>query len=129
MTIPKVPGAAKPYVYERYWSRVHELSVITAIEVVQPDSDLGLVPRPEYHVSVTGLKYLAEAPYRVSDSRGRYAMKLFGFEGYTEDNHVPDGKARNYWRPVDDKMAGEICRCVEREPAVREMKGDYVWRG
>ncbi|HZF28716.1 MAG TPA: hypothetical protein VE907_06345 [Gammaproteobacteria bacterium] len=117
------------YVIEKYYNRGQELQVITAIEMVEPD-DLVVRPRrAEFHVSVSGLKWMAPAPYRVSDSRARWAMKQFGYAGYTEDNHVPGGIARNYWRPVDDHFQGEVCKCLEREPTMREMKGDYVWRG
>lgn len=119
----------QPYVIEKYYNRGQELQVITAIEMVEPDGVVKLAPRAEFHVSVSGLKWMAPAPYRVSDSRARWAMRQFGFDGYTEDNHVPDGIARNYWRPLADHLQGEVCKCLEREPAIHAMKGDYVWRG
>ncbi|AHC47973.1 hypothetical protein AX27061_3513 [Achromobacter xylosoxidans NBRC 15126 = ATCC 27061] len=46
-----------------------------------------------------------------------------------EDNHVPSGRVRNFWRPVADRWAGYECPCQENEPAMREDKGDFVWRG
>lgn len=125
------PGGPRfaPYAIEKYYNRGQELQVITAIEVVLPDSEIVLEGRPEYHVSVSGLKWMADRIYRVSDSRARWAMKQFGYADFTEDNHVPDGLVRNFWRPIDQRYVGEICKCVEREPAIRTMKGDYVWRG
>jgi hypothetical protein len=44
-------------------------------------------------------------------------------------NHVPSGRVRNFWRPVADHLSGYECPCVADEPAIREDKGDYVWRG
>lgn len=121
------PGGFAPYVIERWYNRGQELQVISAIERVNPE-DVGGA-RLEYHLSVTGLKYRGPGPYRVSESRARFALKCFGFDGSTQDNHVPGGLARNYWRPVEDRLQGQECPCVETEPAMREMKGDYVWRG
>lgn len=121
------PQGRAPYVIERYYNRGEELQVMTAIERVDPED--GGEPRLEYHLSVSGVKYRAPRPYRVSDSRGRFACKCFGFEGYTEDNHAPHGKVRNYWRPVEDRLQGIECPCLDTEPAMREMQGDYIWRG
>ena len=46
-----------------------------------------------------------------------------------EDNHVPGGFVRNFWRPVADRFSGYECACVATEPAIVEDKGDFVWRG
>lgn len=118
----------KPYVIERYYSRGEEAQVLTAIEMVHEDGTIVAPLRPEYHLSVSGLKWMATQPYRVSESRARWLLRQFGAEGFTEDNHAPHGIARNYWRPVADQFAGQICECVKSESAIKEMKGDYVWR-
>jgi hypothetical protein len=120
------PGS-KPYVLERYYNRGQELQVMTSIEVVEQDDHSP--PRPEYHLSVSGLKHLAALPHRVCESTARWALKQFGFDGFTEDNHAPHGLVRNYWRPVADQFAGQVCACVKDEPTIKEMQGDYVWRG
>lgn len=121
------PDGAVPYVIERWYNRGQELQVLSSIESVDPEDGSGR--RLEYHVSVSGLKYGADRPYRVSDSRARFALKAFGFDGYTEDNHVPHGIVRNYWRPIEDRLQGIECPCVDEEPAFREMQGDFTWRG
>ena len=33
----------------------------------------------------------------------------FGVEGALEDNHVPGGLVRNFWRPVADHLEGREC--------------------
>jgi hypothetical protein len=119
-------GYSRPYAIERWYNRGQEMQVLSAVEVVKPE---GAAARPEFHISVSGLEHQALVPYRCSDSRARWALKAFGFEGWLEDNHVPGGLARNFWRPVADPLVGEVCPCVATEPAIREMQGDYVWRG
>jgi len=117
---------AKPYAIERWYNRGQETQVFSAVEVILPEG--ARETRPEYHVSVSGLKHGAAENYRCSDSRARWVLKEFGLDGWFEDNHVPHGLVRNFWRPVADPLVGDVCSCVESEPAVREMKGDYVWR-
>lgn len=118
---------ALPYAIERWYNRSHQVQVVSSIENVQPEG--GAEPRHEYHLSVSGLKNGAVRIYRVSDSRARWALRVFRFEGWFEDNHVPGGLVRNHWRPIADPLVGQVCVCVDTEPAIREMKGDYVWRG
>lgn len=120
-------GYARPYAIERWYNRGQEVQAVSAIEIVLPEG--AKEGRPEYHISVSGLAHGAERPYRCSDSRARWVLKQFGLEGWFEDNHVPHGVVRNWWRPVAEPKVGEICACVESEPTMREMKGDYVWRG
>lgn len=54
-------------------------------------------------------------------------LKQFDAIGFTQDNHVPSGKVRNYWRPIAEN-ANPVCHCVESEPKITEDKGDFVWR-
>ena len=117
---------AKPYAIERWYNRGQETQVLSAVEVILPEG--ARETRPEYHVSVSGLKHGATKNYRCRDSRARWVLKEFGLDSWFEDNHVPHGLVRNFWRPVADPQVGDVCSCVESEPAVREMKGDYVWR-
>lgn len=51
-----------------------------------------------------------------------------GLEGAEEDNHVPHGKVRNFWRPVAELLVGKECECKAEEPVIREDKGDFIWR-
>ncbi len=117
----------RPYAIERWYNRGHEVQVMSSIENVQPEANVEA--RHEYHLSVSGVKFGANRIYRVSDSRARWAMREFRFDEFFEDNHVPGGLVRNYWRPVADPLVGQVCVCVEREPTMREMQGDYIWRG
>lgn len=120
-------GYGTPYVIEKYWNPSQEVQAITSIEVVRPEG--GGEPRPEYHVSVSGFAPDGQAPYRVSESRAQWALQQFSAAGFLEDNHVPNGVVRNFWRPVADPAVGEVCKCVDEEPAMHEMKGDFTWRG
>ena len=97
------------------------LSVLSAVEVAHDPGtpDLG----PEYHISVS------LSGERCSSAEALWVLHQFDLDDAKEDNHVPNGKVRNYWRPVADNLSGFECRCVGDEPAMREDKGDFTWRG
>lgn len=97
------------------------LFALSAVEVAREPGkpDLG----PEYHLSVS------LNGQRCSSSDALWTLQSFGLTDAKEDNHVPSGRVRNFWRPVADHLSGFECPCVDDEPAIREDKGDYVWRG
>ena len=97
------------------------LFALSAVEVAKDPHgpDLG----PEYHLSVS----LNGGRCPASDAL--YVLASFGLEDAKEDNHVPGGFVRNFWRPVNDNLSGYECKCVDEEPAMCEDKGDFVWRG
>ncbi len=95
--------------------------VLSAVEVAEEPGKPSL--GPEYHLSVSS------NGRRCSSSTARIVLADFGLEDAKEDNHVPGGKVRNYWRPVADHLSGYECPCVDTEPKMVEDKGDYVWRG
>lgn len=97
------------------------LYVISAVEVAK-DAD-GIDRGPEYHISISKRKR------RCTSQEAKEVLRQFGMEGAEEDNHVPHGVVRNFWRPVADNLVGLECRCKAEEPAIVEDKGDYVWRG
>ena len=66
---------------------------------------------------------------RCDTAAAKWVKRQFNLEDATEDNHVPGGVVRNFWRPVADNLSGYQCPCVKTEPAIREDKGDFVWRG
>lgn len=104
------------------WEHPNGLFVLSAVEVteVEPGSEeLG----PEYHISVSRMGQ------RCSSAEALWAMAQFDLVDATEDNHVPSGCVRNFWRPVADRLSGYTCPCQDHEPAIHEDKGDYVWRG
>lgn len=94
-----------------------ELCVISAVEV--PEKEIGF----EYHISITknGMK-------RCDSQEAKWVLKQFGLDGFEEDNHVPYGIARHFWRPVAEKLVGMECKCKNTEPTIIEDKGDYIWR-
>lgn len=99
------------------------LSVISAVEV----ADDGKIDKgPEYHLSVA--RQTPNGPRRCTSDTARWVRRQFGLEGAEEDNHVPGGVARNFWRPVADPLVGLECECKDEEPAIVEDKGDFVWR-
>lgn len=117
------------HVIERWFHKGQLLSVLTAVEAVEPDK--GKAARPEYHISISRLAVIRGEVViaRVDSATALEVLRQFGAEGFLEDNHVPHGKVRNFWRPVAGNYVGEVCKCQETEPEIREDKGDYIWRG
>lgn len=105
---------------------IHDASMLMVISAVEFVDD-GKVNGPEYHLSVSR-QHPTLGTRRCSSAEARWAMVQFRVEGAIEDNHVPHGLVRNFWRPVADPMVGRECLCVEGENAIREDKGDFVWR-
>lgn len=118
----------RAYAIERWYNRAHEVQVLSAVEVSTEMS--GVIPAtPHYHLSISKLVYLAYRPERCSSAKARWVLEEFGMDGALEDNHVAHGIVRNFWRPVAEPSVGKQCPCVDEEPAIREDKGDYIWRG
>ena len=120
------PAAAwiGPLDAERY------VQVFSAVEVARDPGqpDLG----PEYHLSICCRRTdpkVDRGPERIDSHDARAILEQFGLDGWTEDNHVPGGMVRNFWRPVAEPLVGWTCKCVDDEPAIREDGGDFVWRG
>jgi hypothetical protein len=99
------------------------LAVISAVEFI----DDGKVDGPEYHLSISR-QHRTLGTRRRSSTEARWVLVQFGVEGALEDNHVPGGLVRNFWRPVADHLVGRECLCVADENAISEDKGDFVWR-
>lgn len=102
------------------WRHPTGLFAISAVEVAV-DKD-GIDRGPEYHISIS------KNGARCSSFEAKWVLSAFGLNGAEEDNHVPHGIARNFWRPVAERLIGLECACKKEEIAVREDKGDYVWR-
>lgn len=103
------------------WHYQTGLIVISAVEVVSDptEPDIG----PEYHLSIS------RKGSRCSRNEARFVVKAFGMEGAEEDNHVPGGFVRNFWRPVAEHLIGRQCPCKKHEPAMVEDRGEFTWRG
>lgn len=77
----------------------------------------------EYHVSVS-LRG-RNGPARALNDQVAVVLRDFGIEDADEDNHVPGGKARNFWKKVVGPT--EACPCKATEEPHDEGHG-YVWR-
>lgn len=97
------------------------LLVLSAVEVASEPGKPSL--GPEYHLSIS------LNGGRCPSSDAIFVLHAFGLTDAKEDNHIPGGFVRNYWRPVADHLSGYECNCIDDEPAIREDKGDFVWRG
>ena len=110
------------YEIEAWFHPDSRLCVFSAVEVAK-DED-GIDRGPEYHISIS-----KDGRKRCSSYEAQQVLKQFGLAGAEEDNHVPHGIVRNFWRPVADNLVGLECVCKKTEPAIVEDRGDYVWRG
>ena len=114
----RLGGVARVYVHAR-----NRIAVISAVEhPVDGKEDKG----PEYHLSIS--RQTPMGPRRCTSDTARWVLRQFGLDGAEEDNHVPNGVVRNFWRPVADRMVGLECDCKDSEPAIAEDKGDFIWR-
>jgi hypothetical protein len=123
----EVPGAQRySFGYPaRAFSHKDGLFVISAVEVAS-DKD-GIDRGFEYHVSISR-PVSPGVTSRCSSNEAHWVLDQFGLEGAEEDNHVPHGRVRNFWRAVATPLIGMECACKEEEPAIREDNGDFVWR-
>lgn len=103
------------------WAHKSGIFCLSAVEVADEEGQPKL--GPEYHLSISNLGN------RCTSAEAAFALHDFDLEDAKEDNHVPNGKVRNFWRPVADNLSGYQCPCKDEEPAIVEDKGDYVWRG
>lgn len=117
--VPQMPNGGFPT--EVWRDEIHGFMVISAVEVAI-DKD-GIDRGPSYHVS------MSKRGKRVTTNEANAILHQFGMDGAEEDNHVPHGFVRNFWRYVADRYVGVECACKAEEPAIVEDKGDFVWRG
>ena len=103
---------------------IHEasnLGVMSAVEVISDENN-----GPEYHISISKQ---AMPPRRCDSNEAKWVLQQFDCEhGWDEDNHVPSGIVRNFWKIVAGSLTGNVCKCKGSEPAIREDKGDFIWR-
>ena len=111
-----------PYSVICYDNQHRALRVLSAVEVAK-DTD-GIDRGPEYHISIT--RQTGRGAAMCSADEARWVLEQFGLDGAEEDNHTPGGVARNFWRPVADRLVGIECACKETENT--EVIGDFVRR-
>ena len=106
-----------------YWGYPEQgLRVISAVEkAIDPNNDLDI--GPEYHISIS------KNGGRCSRNEAKAVLKAFDMSDATEGNHIPNGFVRNFWMPVAENLTGHVCPCTDRQPAMKEDKGEFVWRG
>jgi hypothetical protein len=109
------------YDYE-IWQHKEGFSVISAVEVAEEEKH-SINVGPVYHISISKLHK------RCTSNEAKWVCKQFDMQDAEEDNHVPGGFVRNFWRPIAEKYIGYECPCKETEPAIKEDKGDFIWRG
>lgn len=127
---PPPAWASLGYPAEAWYHPRAGIAVISAVEVAKDADDIDR--GPEYHISMS-LRIPDGSPggqgYRIPHQMAVEVLRHFDCEDAEEDNHVPGGIVRNFWRPVADRFVGMTCACKDSEPAMVEDKGDYVWRG
>lgn len=102
-----------------------DIVVFSAVEVAK-DAD-NINRGPEYHISISmNVNYI---PERCDSNTAQWVLNQFHCDDAKEDNHVPHGIVRNFWLPVAENLIGLDCSCKEEEAAIKEDKGDYIWRG
>jgi hypothetical protein len=108
--------------HELWAHDAHGLGVITAVEVASEAP--GMPPLgPAYHISISAFGQ------RCSTADAVWVLGQFDLLDAKEDNHVPSGRVRNFWRYVADNLSGFDCACTDTEATIREDRGDFVWRG
>lgn len=121
-------GHPSGYPIERWIHYGYDITVLSAVEVaVEKD---GSSNGPEYHLSVSKATWPngRYTPTRVDTNQAKWVLAEFGLDGAEEDNHVPHGVVRNFWRPVASGLVGKECQCKAEEVVIKEMKGDFIWR-
>lgn len=115
------------YPVERWFHITTDIQVLTAVEVAHEKD--GTTPGPEYHLSMSRAIFLPQFTIeRIDTESAKWVLAEFGLNGALEDNHVPFGKVRNFWRPVAEPLVGRECPCNAEEVVIRENRGDFVWR-
>jgi hypothetical protein len=81
----------------------------------------------EHHISIS--KQLRNgAGTRCDSDEANWVLDSVRQRRVEEDNHVPRGIVRKFWRPGADRLLGIECPRKAEEPATREDMGDFVWR-
>ena len=110
------------YPTRMFFHKPTKMTVISAVEVASDAP--GLEPVCTYHISIT-----KNGRKRCTSDEAQFVLRRFNLEEALEDNHVPYGIARNFWQPVNESLVGKVCPCQDKEPAIVEDKGSYIWRG
>lgn len=112
---------------ERWFHYATDIQVLTAVEAVREKHG---ERRPEYHLSASQSRWSRGrfSIERLDTNAAKWVLAEFGLLDAEEDNHVPHGRVRNFWRPVASPLVGQECPCKAEEVAITENKGDFIWR-
>lgn len=121
--VPSLEGTGFPY--ESWTHRESGIKVISSVEVAAEKVGVPALG-PAFHISIS---QNGGRGGRCTSAMALWVLDQFDCTDALEDNHVPSGFVRNFWRYVADNLSGMECPCTETEPAIREDKGDFVWRG
>lgn len=106
-----------------HWPSV--LYACSAVELVAAEG--GFDKGPEIHVCIS-VQPMNRAPGRCTTPDALWVCAQFDLLDAEEDNHVPNGFVRNFWRPVVNRLFGLECAWKDDEPAVVDDKGDFIRR-
>ncbi|MGT2493780.1 hypothetical protein ACU4GD_32925 [Cupriavidus basilensis] len=88
--------AAMGFACEAWFHPESGMQTFSAVEVAHDPGALEL--GPEYHRSIS--KHgSGSRPKRASSAEARWCLAQFELLDAKEDNHVPSGNVRNFWRP------------------------------
>jgi len=122
----EIPGAQKYSFGFPCRSYLHDKTGLFVMSAVEVAKDGKIDKGPEYHISIS--RQTMAGPVRCDSNAAKWVLDQFKLDGAEEDNHVPGGVVRNFWRPVALSLVGLECECKAEEPAVVEDKGDFIWR-
>ena len=109
--------------FESY-SYLHPDGFVAISAMVVADGIITNQPIPQFHLTIS-----KKGARRCSSADAKFILKQFGMDLSLEDNHVESGFVRNFWMPVAQDWIGKECDCIDDEPAIKEDKGDFIWRG
>jgi hypothetical protein len=99
VAVPPLPWDREPLAMAAFFHEGASLGVLSSVEFI----DDGKVDGPEYHLSISR-QHRTLGTRRCSSNDARWVLVQFGIPEAIEDNHVPSGLVRNFWRPVADPL-------------------------
>lgn len=92
---------------------------LNLMDVIAISSIHEIKGKPQYHVS------FSHAGQRIPQGWMEALLRQWDIANWEEDNHAPNGRVRNFWKPFDPEVKECACKIIE-EP--HEEEGGYVWR-
>ena len=102
-----------------YFHKEKKLQVISSFG--RADGILEGVMHDQFHVSIS------KKGERCSIAEANWVLGQFDMLNAIEDNHVPFGKVRNFWKPIEQEFVGIKCTCEGKSPRIVEGDRDMVY--